>query len=231
MKQCHSNRFTGVLLIRFFLTVLLLLTVMAGPAAADLLTWTLQGVTLADGGTATGTFTLDTTLYASCTTSGNCFPLTDWNISVTDPGISSHFTPSTSTSDLSRVNNVDSQRDQVDFGISYTGTQTTLPVLSISVPLPGLGTPGTLSILPYNPLFVPSLYDYWVPAYQSFAHIGITQGTIAGGFVSVPEPCTILLLGSGLAGLSVCGRKKFRCIPKPGGGSLRQPISVNLFSL
>ncbi len=52
-----------ILLIRSILTVILLLTLLAGPAAANLLNWTLQDVTFKGGGIATGSFTVDTALY------------------------------------------------------------------------------------------------------------------------------------------------------------------------
>ncbi len=45
------------------------------------------------------------------------------------------------------------------------------------------------------------------------AHIqGIpsTNGTTKSGFVTVPEPSLFVLLGSGLLGIGLLGRKKFR---------------------
>ena len=55
-------------------------------------------------------------------------------------------------------------------------------------------------------------WEWYGPHIQSWYLLSSTKGYDLPNPIDVPEPSTLLLLGPGLAGLWVWGRKKFKCI-------------------
>lgn len=79
---------------------------------------------------------------------------------------------------------------------------------------PGIGiTPGPPGAVPFDLAFVaPNLHfvpQIGEPAWDTWGWTNDSHDPIIGD-VAIPEPCTILLLGSGLMGFAAFGRRKFK---------------------
>ncbi len=160
---------------RFLLALGLLCTL---PCHADVIQWQLQGVTFADGATATGTFDFETTTRS----------VIQWNIVTTtgtapgDPfGPGFAYTPA-----VSRTNS-----NGLDTHLTLIEPLTGAPRHTLSFEFLGsLSTPAAAV-----PLSTLSL-EIAVPAGTAFSRF-VTAGIIT----AVPEPASWLLLASGIAGI------------------------------
>lgn len=172
-----------------FLALSALLATLALPCHADVIRWQLQGVTFADGATASGFFDFETTTRSTI----------DWDIVTTtgtapgDPfGPGFEYTPA-----ASRTNS-----NGLDNNMTLIAPRTGVPryTLSFSV-LSSLSTP-----VSFLPLAVGSL-EASVPAGTAFSR-PVTAGGL--GAVPVPEPATWLILATGLAALGLRKRRAAR---------------------
>ena len=198
MKLFHRNCRTELLPIVPILFVLLLLTALVSPVAATPVTWYLSGVTFADGGGASGSFTYES--------SNSRF--TDWNVQA--QGTTSGEWP---------------------YSFTFVGTNVSYPQAywnlagfagsSVQFYFDAPGYEWYLSLfLPYIPLVPPdpvpllsvafTVVNYNDPPPRPYIQTDGRTGD--AGWLTIPEPGTLLLLGTGLAGLWVWGRKKFKCI-------------------
>jgi hypothetical protein len=189
--------------------ILVMLVLAPVPPATSTTSWELSNVTLTDGGYIAGTFTLD------------ILPL-DWTLRTYNYNIVVKWYPYWSTTGETIIINpigyyswtgASANRAGLpDVGISFFSYSTWTDTFSRTDMcfyfLPSDATPGTIvplygglvsSVAPNDPRHEP----------------GYTVSIIQGEFIAiapVPEPCHLLLLGPGLAGLWVWGRKKFKCI-------------------
>jgi len=168
---------------------------------------------------------IDTTRYISGLTGPEHYRasyVTAEDITVTGSYENFHYADSLTIDSTVRPITGDSSNtilyELIDFSAGNGGTYTT-PYLHLLLPNLSLGAPGTVAASPggANLSFgLPTnLWSYY--GYGNYLPLG-GSGSISGaGEVTsvpsqVPEPSGILLLGSGLAGLSVWGGKKFKCI-------------------
>jgi hypothetical protein len=211
MKQIDRNYYTGVP-IRFILIVLLLLTVLAGPAVADQYsTWTLQGVTFADGGIATGSFTVDTTLYnnASLYTTvldgdphpgfNGSFAIVAVDIQISYP-VSSygdyHYTDSGSAVVWRSASN---SFESVEFSQRSASSREFNHTFTLAYG-PGVGELAGSAVISVPGSYYAYLNEEWNPT-ETFG----TTGQLVPA--AVPEPTSMLLIGLGLIGLAGIRRK------------------------
>ena len=171
----------------FLFAQAMLLTVLLVPAAADPVTWYLSGVTLQNGGTATGSFEWSE------------YNFTDWNITVQSPagpGVDVFtFTPSNSLAAISFFGPELGYSIQLQFL-----TQTWPHINELLLELPWRD---------YTPIFLPQpgplpllLGNYCF--YYAFTASDVSiQTNITGGQLTtaVPEPSLMVLLGISAMGL------------------------------
>jgi hypothetical protein len=180
-----------------FRTLLLCFGLSLLPLQAAQITWTLQNVTFADGGTATGSFVVDTTLpffsrvlsYNITTSGGN---VTNFPSFTYENGVAPNELPSLS----------DSGELQLSTSLlnpnlpPQTGSRTLLLRFSESL----LTAQGTVSVLTgFNS------FECWSCS---------TLRTVSGGSAvptfnaPIPEPGTCAMLAAGLAGLTLLRRRQ-----------------------
>lgn len=212
MKPFHRHFHAEALLILTALFSLLLVTELVAPAAATPVTWNLTGVSFVDGGGATGWFTYD---------ASSSMKITDWNITAAfgnppPPPLSvqnlASLTPAALASNgFAALNSTYIAFSQFDpSGLPYYA-------LSIQTALSLDGASGPLTIVTDPAASGPggsgggSSSSYNVIWSSDGPYFG--TNVIAGQLTTtVLEPSSLLLLGSGLVGLCVWGRKKFKSI-------------------
>jgi len=177
----------------------------ASVPAIDLLpvTWTLDGFSLSDGGSATGSFT-----YDSGTKS-----ITSWSITVT-PGTPMHvggstfqdpftFTPSNSSGYLGP--DAPLMDALILFNTPTPAQGGTQYFLIFETPWPGFPVFPTAGTLPLDPQAL-NFYEIWIGT--NWDRRLITSGSLVASSPPVPLPPTAYLLGFGLLGL--VGWRRFR---------------------
>jgi hypothetical protein len=196
----------------------LLLTVLAGPVEA-VIEWDLSNVTLVDGSTVTGWFDYTSGRY-----------LTAWDIYVHTPSSGYpqpfEFTSSPLNSyaeyDTSLLALPSYYRLVFASFSSFTRSGDGMLLLEYWLELDFL--PADITNPASSPISLPTAHlpEFWEGGFLQ--NVLINNGVdsfaysipVAGGQLTVPapvpEPSTLLLLGPGLAGLWVWGRKKFKCI-------------------
>lgn len=164
---------------------------LSAPARADGITWTLNGVQFADGGTAAGTFTYDAPTEIMST----------WSITVSGGNTSTFpaltYTPSNSRFiyipfGLSGFSQVSYQFTSNTF---YPGNSSDLRFLSLNPASPLTNAGGAISLLLSDP--------YSLECYNCYPSRFITAGSLSAS--PVPEPATLLLWATGLLGLGGLG--------------------------
>jgi hypothetical protein len=166
------------------------------PLQAAQITWTLQNVTFSDGGTATGSFVVDTSqpVSSSSVVSYNITAFlgnsADFPTFTYENGVASSFNPTVSGGGA-RVQFNTNVRNP-DFG---NRVRTLLFSFSESV----LTAQGTVSVLTgFNS----------VECWNCFPLRTVTGGTVVPTFdAAVPEPGTWAMLAAGLAGLTLLRRR------------------------
>jgi hypothetical protein len=207
------SRILGSLTPRFILLSFLVVLAFASPALADLITWTLTGVTLDDGGSATGSFVYNTE-------SGT---ITNWNITAqygtaSLPGQNGFLETVTNPFNFTSANS----GAVIDFtvgGVFFeTPDLTPAPYYALYFhldPATMLGTPGTVPIISASGVYPPGINSVYAIATYGSGYPG-TPGSylvffddITGGsLVGTPLPPSALLLGSGLLGLGALGWRR-----------------------
>ena len=181
--RCRPNTTS----MKLVLAVLLLLSVLVSPSAADLLTWNLNDVTLSGGGIMTGNFVYDTVSLA-------CI---DWNLTVagvTNPVTLQPGPVSNSVAAMQIPSSAAASFDQ------YVYVDPPTPDLT------GWYYRIVLNCMPGSGLFTDSTSDPMLSGYFMWERLpGMGySATVIGGQACptpVPPPPSAILFGSGLLGL------------------------------
>jgi hypothetical protein len=199
MILSHRHRHNQARGMTLTLLAVLLLSVLATPAAATLLTWNLSGVTLEDGGTVTGSFVYDTANYS---------PLDSWNIAAASAGGTYAFTFDPSNSGSAHLATVDGQVVNVNTPQPPAGTVNGEVAKTYGLEIyfnysASLATPGVIPLAVQKGFFQVNSYE-WIEIIHDWSQTSVDyKGLIvAGELTTVPLPPSALLLGSGLMALA-----------------------------
>ena len=192
------------------LGMLLVLVTLAVTACAGPITWAFVGVTLNDGGTVTGSFTFNADSPVACTTGVSpCGTYSNVNI-ITTTGSARTGTTYSFVCGISdpACTGVSPDSTEVLFLTSSATNQTGLSALAVfftgvgGVPPAGLTDAGGVIDISNSSLSVGAVQEANCLD-AACSSPGPPSRASTAGFVATPEPSTVLLLGSALAGLGL----------------------------
>ena len=199
-----------------FILAALALLAASSPASADvMITYNLDSITFADGGTATGTLT---ETFVQTGPDAYTAYLTDYNVTITDSGFAIQplaFTPATGAGSEYNGTSLGYQ-----YILMYTGNGSdNSSLLYLNIPLGTFvaGTPLPSGSIPLvlgsdaggqsGPATAVLVWQGTEDPHQLGMIVSGTGGSLDPQQSAVPEPCTMLLLGPGMVGLIGIKRK------------------------
>lgn len=208
--KAHSMKFVHCMVQRA--VTLFLLTV---AASASPITWTLNGVTLSDGGTASGTFTFDPDAGTACGSSTPCGVYSNIHIVTTNgtsrAGVAYSFVCG---QDVTACTGVSPDSTEVMFLSSNAPNEAGNPAIALfftsigALPPQGLtDTGGTLDVSNRSGS-VGSVDESACANAACSSPASPVRFSTAGSVAAIPEPSTCLLLMLGLGVMAVCFQRR-----------------------